>query len=137
MTVQELAGKSGLTAHTIRFYEKEGLLNRRHVRRDANNYRNYTEEAIERLGFIRKFQGIGCSIAELREVLRDKDEHLRTNREVIAWIRQKIAEVEGRKKECDQVLATLNRMLEYRTKMGHNRRLGHPQGSGQEKPKPR
>ncbi|HTZ52942.1 MAG TPA: hypothetical protein VMF68_14840, partial [Spirochaetia bacterium] len=73
---------------------------------------------------------IGCSIAELREVLRDKDEHLRTNREVIAWIRQKIAEVEGRKKECDQVLATLGRMLEYRMKMGRKRHLGHAQGTG-------
>ena len=124
MKIQELAEKSGLTAHTIRFYEKESLLDSRHVRRDANNYRNYTEEAIERLGLIRKFQGIGCSIAELKEVLHDKDAHERTNREVIAWIRQKIAEVEGKKSECDQVLATLNRMLAYRMELGRNHRLG-------------
>ena len=121
MKVQELAERSGLTAHTIRFYEKEGLLDRRHVRRDPNHYRNYNEEAIERLGLIKKFQGIGCSIAELKEVLHDKDVHVRTNREVIDWIRQKIAEVEGKKEEYDQVLATLHRMLEYRTKPGRNR----------------
>jgi MerR family transcriptional regulator, copper efflux regulator len=124
MKVHELAEKSGLTAHTIRFYEKEGLLDSRHVRRDANNYRNYTETAIERLGFIKKFQGIGCSIAELKEVLHDKDVHARTNREVISWIRQKIAEVERKKEENDLILATLNRMLEYRTKSGRNRRRG-------------
>jgi len=130
MKVQELAEKSGLTAHTIRFYEKEGLLDSRHVRRDANNYRNYTEEAIERLGFIKKFQSIGCSIAELKEVLHDMDVHLRTNREVIAWIRQKIAEVEGKKDEYDQILATLKRMLEYRTKLGRNRQQGRTSGTG-------
>ncbi len=130
MKVQELAEKAGLTAHTIRFYEKEGLLDRRHVRRDANNYRNYTEEAMERLRFIKKFQSIGCSIAELREVLHDKDTHARTNQEVMAWIRQKIAEVQDRKKECDQVLATLNRMLEIRMALGRKRHRGHaPQGT--------
>ncbi|HET6486220.1 MAG TPA: MerR family transcriptional regulator [Spirochaetia bacterium] len=122
MKVQELAEKSGLTAYTIRFYEKEGLLDGRHVRRDANNYRNYAAEAMERLGLIKKFQSIGCSIAELKEVLHDKDSQTRTNREIIAWIRQKIREVEGKKNEYDQILATLNRMLEYRTGVGRNRR---------------
>ena len=124
MRIQELAEKSGLTAHTIRFYEKEGLLDSRHVRRDGNNYRNYTKEAIERLGLIKKFQSIGCSIAELKQVLHDKDAHAPTNREVMAWIRHKIAEVEGKKKEYDQVLATLHRMLEYRTRLGRNPQQG-------------
>ncbi len=118
MKVQELAEKSGLSAHTIRFYEKEGLLDRRHVRRDANNYRNYTDEAMERLGLIKKFQSIGCPIAEIKEVLQDKDSHVRTNRDIMEWIRQTIREVEGKKKEYDQVLATLHRMLEHRMKMG-------------------
>ncbi|CAM4282684.1 MAG: MerR family DNA-binding transcriptional regulator [Paenibacillus macerans] len=48
MRIQELADKMGLTIHTIRFYEKEGLLDARHVRRESNNYRNYSEEAVER-----------------------------------------------------------------------------------------
>jgi len=130
MRIRELAEKSGLTAHTIRFYEKEGLLDSRHVRRDANTYRTYAEGALERLELIRKFQGIGCSIAELKEILHDKDAHVRTNREVIAWIRQKIAEVEGKKKEYDQVIATLHRMLEYRTRLGRNRQKGRISRTG-------
>jgi len=121
MRIHELAEKAGLTADTIRFYEKAGLLDGRHVRRDANNYRNYTEDAIERLGLIRKFQGIGCSIAELKDVLRDKDARVHTNREVIAWIRQKIAAVEEKKKEYDRVLVTLHRMLEHRMAQGRRR----------------
>jgi len=59
MKIQELAKKTGLTAHTIRFYEKEGLLDSRHVRRDENNYRNYSDKVIERLKLIKKFQGVG------------------------------------------------------------------------------
>ena len=130
MKVRELAERSGVSAHTLRFYEREGLLDSRHVRREANNYRSYTEEAIERLGFIKKFQGIGCSIAELKEILHDKDTHARTNREVIAWIRRKIAEVEEQKKDADQVLATLRRMLNHRMELGRGRRPGRASGTG-------
>lgn len=114
MKIQEVAEHTGLTVHTIRFYEKEGLLDRRHVRRDANNYRNYSDEAIERLKLIKKFQGVGCSLIELKDILQDRDTHTRTNREVIEWIRHKIGEVEQRKDELDQMLGTLHGMLEHR-----------------------
>lgn len=114
MKIQELAEKTGLTAHTIRFYEKEGLLDSRHIRREENNYRNYSDEAFERLKLIKKFKSVGCSLAELKEILQDHDANTRTNLEVIEWIQQKINEVERKKDEYDQILETLNWMLEYR-----------------------
>jgi len=114
MRIQELAARTGLTAYTIRFYEKEGLLDTRHVQREGNNYRNYSDEAIERLKLVKKFQGVGCSIAELKEILQDRDANARTNQQIIEWILQKISEIKGKKDEMEQILATLNRMLEYR-----------------------
>lgn len=114
MKIQEVAEQTGLTAHTIRFYEKEGLLDRRHVQREANNFRTYSDEAIERLHLIKKFQGVGCSLAELKDILQDHDTHARTNREVIEWICHKIGEIERRKDDLDQMLLMLHRMLEYR-----------------------
>jgi len=115
MKIQELADKMGLTIHTIRFYEKEGLLDDRHVRRESNNYRNYSEEAIERLKLIKKFQSIGCSLAELKEVLQDYNTNAHTNQQIIDWIRGKKKEIESKKEEYDHMLDTLNKMLEYRT----------------------
>jgi len=120
MTIQELAAQTGLTAYTIRFYEKEGLLDRRHVRRETNNYRNYSPEAIERLKLIKKLQGVGCSLAELKGVLQDRDTQTRTNQEVIDWIRHKMWEIEQRKVELDQMLGTLHLMLEYRLALEHD-----------------
>lgn len=117
MKIQELAEKTGLTAYTIRFYEKEGLLDRRHVWRDENNYRNYSEEAIEHLKFVKKLQGVGCSLAELKEILHEHDANTFTHQQVIEWIRQKMSEIEHKKDELDQILGTLNWMLEYRTAM--------------------
>jgi Predicted transcriptional regulators len=114
MQIQELAEKTGLTIYTIRFYEKEGLLDSRHVVREENNYRNYSDEAIERLKFVKKFQGVGCSLAEIKEILQDRDTNALTNQQVIEWIRHKISEIERKKDEYDQILDTLNWMLEYR-----------------------
>lgn len=114
MHIRELADKMGLTVHTIRFYEKEGLLDSRHVVREKNNYRNYSDKAVERLKLIKKFQSIGCSLVELKEVLQDHDTNTRTNQQVIEWISQKINEIERKKDEYDQMLVTLNFMLEYR-----------------------
>jgi DNA-binding transcriptional MerR regulator len=112
--------QTGLTAYTIRFYEKEGLLDSRHVRREANNYRNYSDEAIERLKQVKKFQGLGCSLAELKDILQDRDAQTRTDQEVIDWICQKMHEIEQRKDELDQMLGTLQWMLEYRTALMHD-----------------
>lgn len=114
MKIKELAEKTGLTVYTIRFYEKEGLLDSRHFVREENNYRNYSAEAIERLKLIKKFQAVGCSLAELKEVLQDHDENILTNQQRIEWIHQKINEIERKKDEYDQMLKTLNWMLEYR-----------------------
>jgi MerR family copper efflux transcriptional regulator len=117
MKIQELADKMGLTIHTIRFYEKEGLLDDRHVRRESNNYRNYSEEAVERLRLIKKFQSIGCSLAELKEALQDCETNKSTNLQIIDWIRGKKKEIERKKKEYDPMLDTLNKLLEYRTQL--------------------
>ncbi|MDU0811830.1 MerR family transcriptional regulator [Bacillus siamensis] len=117
MKIGELSEKTGLSVHTIRFYEKEGLLDIRHIRREENNYRNYTEKAIERLNLVKKFQGVGCSLTEVKEILQDRDSNTRTNQQVIEWIRQKIIEIERKKDEMEQMLGTLNMMLEYRITM--------------------
>lgn len=114
MKIQELAEKIGLSVHTIRYYEKEGLLDGRHVQREKNNYRTYSDEAIERLKLIKKFQGIGCSLIELKDILQDHDTNTRTNQQVIEWILQKINEIERKKEEFDRMLETLNFMLTYR-----------------------
>ncbi len=114
MKIQELAQKTRLSVHTIRFYEKQGLLDSRHVVRENNNYRNYSDEAIDRLKLVKKFQGVGCSLDEIKEILQAKDENTVSNQQVMEWIRHKINEIERKKDEYDQILDTLNWMLEYR-----------------------
>lgn len=117
MKINELAKLTGLTAHTIRYYEKEGLLDDRHIKREANNYRNYSDKAVERLRLIKKFQNIGCTLTELKDVLYSVDNGVRTNKEIIDWIQTKITEVENKQREYTQMLKTLNAMLDHRTSL--------------------
>jgi MerR family copper efflux transcriptional regulator len=56
----------------------------RHFQRDENNYRNYNEKAIERLKVIKKFQIVGCSLAELKDFFQERDTHSLTNLETMS-----------------------------------------------------
>ena len=114
MKIHELAEKTGLTAPTIRFYEKEGLLDSRHVLREKNNYRDYFEEAIEYLKMIKKLQGVGFSLAELKQIIQEHDANTLTILKVIELIRQKMNEIERKRDEFEQIHRTLNKMLEYK-----------------------
>ena len=54
MKIRELAQKTGVTVYTIRFYEKQELLDASHYQRAANGYRHYGEAAVQRLTLIRR-----------------------------------------------------------------------------------
>ncbi len=114
MKIRELAEKTALSIHTIRFYEKEGLLDHRHVLREENNYRRYSDEATERLLLIKKLQRVGCSLAELKDILQEHDTHVLTDFEIVEWILQKIKDTKQKKEELDQILRMLHWMLDYR-----------------------
>jgi DNA-binding transcriptional MerR regulator len=71
MRIGELAAATGTTSKTLRFYEDSGLL--RPAGRTASGYREYTEEAVARLDFIRRGRGAGLTLAQIREVLDVRD----------------------------------------------------------------
>lgn len=67
MRIGELAGRTGLTAKTIRFYEQAGVLPE--PARQPSGYRDYDESALARLRFVRAAQAAGLTIAEIRRVI--------------------------------------------------------------------
>jgi DNA-binding transcriptional MerR regulator len=72
--ISQLAGRAGVTAKTLRYYERIGLLPA--PKRSASGYRDYRPDVLDRLGFIRAGQAIGLSLGEIRQVvaLRDRGE---------------------------------------------------------------
>lgn len=71
MRIGELAEATGTTTKTLRFYEDSGLLPP--PERTVNGYRDYDQEAIARLDFIRRGRATGLTLAQVREVLDIRD----------------------------------------------------------------
>lgn len=69
MLIGELAERSGFSRDTIRYYEKRGLLDGREHRRQANNYRDYSEQALRRLLCIGQLKEHGFTLGEIRGFL--------------------------------------------------------------------
>ncbi len=67
MRIAELEQRTGVSRHTLRYYEKKGLL--LEVGRRGNNYRDYSEKAVQRVGMVRQLKALGFSLKEIREVL--------------------------------------------------------------------
>ena len=67
MRIGEVADSVGLSAQTIRFYERKGLLPR--PRRGPNGYRDYDTSALTRLQFIRSGQAAGLTLIEIISIL--------------------------------------------------------------------
>jgi DNA-binding transcriptional MerR regulator len=65
--IGELGKKTELPAKTIRYYEHIGLL--AGPGRTPGGYRDYGNDAIERLGFIRAAQAVGFTLGEIKEIL--------------------------------------------------------------------
>ncbi len=71
MKIGELAARAGVSTKTIRYYEGIGLL--RAPGRTSSNYRDYGDDAVERLRFIRDSQVAGLTLAEVGSILDMKD----------------------------------------------------------------
>ena len=71
MRIGELAAVTGTTTKTLRFYEDSGLLHP--AGRTRSGYREYGDDAVARLGFIRRGRAAGLTLAQIREVLEVRD----------------------------------------------------------------
>ena len=92
-TIHEVCEKMGLTAHTLRYYEKEGLLP--NVSRSRGGFRQYTDEDLEALGLICCLKNTGMAltdIARFMDLTRQGDQTLRERCELLKQHREAVIE---------------------------------------------
>lgn len=92
MLINELSQRTGFSADTIRFYEKEGLLDKALSTRSENNYRNYTDEAVERLDFIKQAKTFGFTLKEIKTIIAEWNSV--SSEEAIDFMQKKIENIE-------------------------------------------
>lgn len=71
MRIGEVAGVTGTTTKTLRFYEDQGLLPA--TDRTTAGYRDYAPDVVSRLDFIRRGRTAGFTLAQIRQVLDIRD----------------------------------------------------------------
>jgi DNA-binding transcriptional MerR regulator len=71
LTVAELAQQAAVSPHTVRYYDRVGMLPV--PDRSPAGYRLYEQAAIERLRFIRGAQSVGLRLREVRDLLEVMD----------------------------------------------------------------
>jgi DNA-binding transcriptional MerR regulator len=64
LTIAEAAEASGLSAHTLRYYERAGLLEP--VNRNGSGHRRYRESDLERITFLARLRATGMPIRDVR-----------------------------------------------------------------------
>ena len=118
LKIGEVAKLSGVGIEALRFYEKNGLLDR--PGRTYSGYRMYDLSVLERLSFIKKAQLLGFTLDEIRELIDHKRhgenpcEHVRTK------VKTRLTDLSERIEQMIQYRDELAEALEEWEKIGES-----------------
>ncbi len=110
LTIGKVAEKAQVTADSIRYYEREGLI--KPVKKSDSGYRLYTEEAIRRIGFIKHAQQCGFSLAEIRELLDLKSDDRACCDDIYRVAVEKKLQLETKLKALKTMSEALTRLID-------------------------
>ena len=96
----ELAKLAGISADTLRFYERKGLL--APPRRTANGYRLYPLETLHRVRVIRSALAVGFTVSELGRIFKIRNHGDAPCEEVLRIAELKLVQLESRIQELHQ-----------------------------------
>ena len=131
MQIGIVAKKIGLSVDAIRFYERNALLPR--PPRTQGGFRQYAENDVETLAFIRRVQSLGFKLSEVRTLLRLRGNRLqpcapvrRRLEEKLSDVQQKLIDLHKLEHELRLALRSCNRELRKRPAHCPILRQGNP-----------
>ena len=111
LKIGELSEQTGLSAHTLRYYEKHGLINA--STRSEAGYRFYTDSDVRRVQFVKTARNTGFSLDDIGQLLSirvDKQSH--SCQEVTDITQKKLDQVNAKLVELQSMQHTLELLLE-------------------------
>ncbi|SHG63993.1 MerR family transcriptional regulator [Flavobacterium johnsoniae] len=113
MLINELSKRTGLSIHTIRYYENlgmiKGLTDEKVV---SNNYKHYDGNTIERLEIIIEGREVGFTLAEIKKILTSWFETTDSKPETLELFKAKIKEIDNKIKYFKQTRSLLEKVCE-------------------------
>ncbi|MBV7698403.1 MerR family transcriptional regulator [Streptomyces sp. TRM70350] len=116
-TISEVVAFTGLSAHTLRWYERIGLMS--HIDRSHTGQRRYTNRDLDWLDLVGKLRLTGMPVADMvryAELVRAGDGTFAERRELLETTRQDVLE---RIAELRDTLAVLDRKISFYADAGH------------------
>jgi len=104
MLINELAKRTGLSKHTLRYYENYGLFNGvRNQEVSTNNYKHYDENLIEKIELIKEAKEIGFTLAEIKGLLDSWFSKRLSIANKVEVLETKIEEIDGKIEQLQQI----------------------------------
>ncbi len=114
LTIQQMAHLSGLSTHTLRYYERAGLLPQPIGRNEENGYRYYTQQDAMWLGFIKRLRATGMPIRDIQRYMELTSQGDGTIAERVQLLKQHRHRIEDHLSEVEQYLSALdNKIARY------------------------
>jgi MerR family copper efflux transcriptional regulator len=119
MLISELSKRTGISPHTIRFYEKSGLIEgKQDASVKSNNYYHYDEVVVEKLEFINDAKSVGFTIKEIGQIIDAWYHEKYTKNQKMEILDEKILSLDKKLKE----IKTMKKMiLKFREDVIHDR----------------
>src|SRR5699024_3599092 len=94
ITIGQVAKASNINIETVRYYERLGLIPE--PPRNESGYRMFSKEAIQTIKFIKRAQGLGFTLEEIKKLLSaSNDEESFKAEELYDFATEKIEEIES------------------------------------------
>jgi len=119
MLISELSKKTGISVHTIRFYEKSGLIEGKQDETvKSNNYFHYDEIVVEKLEFINDAKSVGFTIKEIGQIIDAWYNRKYTKKQKLEILDDKLISLEKKLKEIKEMK---RQILQFKEDVVNNR----------------
>ena len=109
LSIGQLAEEAEVAIETIRFYERRGLI-ADPPRRPSSGYREYPQETVRRLRFIRRAKELGFSLREIEELLALRAGTAEQCGRVREQIVGKLGDIEQRTRDLERMARALKEL---------------------------
>ena len=109
VTIGDVADRTSIGVETIRFYERRGLLTE--PARNPSGYRQYQEEDITRLLFIKRAKDLGFTLNDIKELLSLRLDPVASCPEVQRLAEAKIGDIEAKIRSLQSMKKALVKLM--------------------------